>query len=215
LGWFSNDRDPASRIDCVTTLSLDATTKPDIAPIDAGSTNLENYDTETKCFSYADRVYINRTDTLELYAREFHRSGIKPQLVCWSVGFVRRALALMETGIVSDPAYFLMNMTDGLYLTGHSGTAEGLQAYLQFLPFNFKIEWSTNIIGGNLLTLAEIVAKRGGHLAPGVGDYHYREFGCPSNEELVRMAAQKVRSAGRELVVSTTSGKCSTCDGRA
>jgi 3-keto-5-aminohexanoate cleavage enzyme len=199
LGWFSNDRDPAGRIDCVTTLALDAATKPDIAPIDTGSTNLETYDPETKRFSYVDRVYINRTDTLELCAREFRRSDIKPELVCWSVGFVRRALALMETGLVSEPVYFLMNMTDGLYLTGHPGTAEGLQAYLQFLPPNSNIEWAANIVGGNLLNLAEMVAKRGGHLAPGIGDYPYRELGCPSNEEVVRMAAQNVKSAGREL----------------
>jgi uncharacterized protein (DUF849 family) len=199
LGWFSNDRDPAGRIDCVTTLALDTTTKPDVAPIDTGSTNLENYDPATKCFSYADRVYINRTETLELYAREFRRSRIKPQLVCWSVGFVRRALALIQTGLVSEPAYFLMNMTDGLYLTGHPGTAEGLHAYLQFLLPNSKIEWAANIVGGNLLNLAEMAAKRGGHLAPGIGDYPYKELGCPSNEEVVRMAAQKVRSAGREL----------------
>jgi 3-keto-5-aminohexanoate cleavage enzyme len=44
-----------------------------------------------------------------------------------------------------------------------------------------------------------MVAKRGGHLVPGIGDYPYRELGCPSNEEVVRMAAQNVKSAGREL----------------
>src|SRR4051794_21552996 len=76
LGWFSNDRDPEGRIACVTTLALDLATKPDFAPIDVGSTNLETYDPETRSFSYTDRVYINRTDTLELYARKFRQSGI-------------------------------------------------------------------------------------------------------------------------------------------
>jgi uncharacterized protein (DUF849 family) len=199
LGWFSNDHDPAGRIECVTTLATDPATKPDIAPIDTGSTNLEEYDPAARTFAHADRVYINRTDTLELYAREFRRSGIKPQIVCWSVGFMRRAFALMDMGLVPEPAYFLLNMTDGQYLTGHPGTPEGLQAHLQFLPSGRRIEWVANIVGGNLLDLAEMAARRGGHLAPGIGDYPYVELGCPSNEEVVRMAARTVRAAGREL----------------
>ena len=199
LGWFSNDGDPAGRVDCVTTLALDPATKPDIAPIDTGSTNLETYDAETRSFSFADRVYMNRTDTLEVYAREFRRSGIKPEIVCWSVGFIRRALALMDMGLVAEPAYFLLNMTDGPYLTGHPGTPAGLRAHLQFLPPDRTIEWTANIVGGNLLDLAETVAEQGGHLAPGIGDYPYVELGCPSNEEVVRMAARTARSAGREL----------------
>jgi len=71
LGWFSNDHDPAGRAGCVTTLARDPATKPDIAPIDTGSTNLETYDAVARAFSHADRVYINRTDTLEVYAHAF------------------------------------------------------------------------------------------------------------------------------------------------
>jgi uncharacterized protein (DUF849 family) len=199
LGWFSNDDDPAGRAGCVTKLALDPGTKPDIAPIDTGSTNLETYDPVARSFSHADRVYINRTDTLELYAREFRRSGIKPQIVCWSVGFMRRALALMDMGLVDEPACFLLNMTDGPYLTGHPGTPEGLRAHLRFLPSGRRIEWIANIVGGNLLNLAEMAARQGGNLAPGIGDHPYEEIGCPSNEEVVRIAARTARAAGREL----------------
>jgi 3-keto-5-aminohexanoate cleavage enzyme len=199
LGWFSNDHDPAGRADCVTRLALDPATKPDIAPIDTGSTNLETYDAAARSFSHADRVYTNRTDTLQVYAREFRRSGIKPQIVCWSVGFMRRAFALMEMGLVDEPAYMLLNMTDGPYLTGHPGTPDGLDAHLRFLPPGREVEWVANIVGGNLLDLAEMAARLGGHLAPGIGDHPYTEIGCPSNEEMVRTAARTARAAGREL----------------
>ena len=90
-------------------------------------------------------------------------------------------------------------MTDGPYLTGHPGTPEGLAAHLQFLPRHRRLEWAANIVGGNLLNLAEMSARQGGHLAVGIGDYPYQELGCPSNEQVVRMAAQIVRSAGREV----------------
>ena len=199
LGWFSNDEDPNARVACVTTLARDPATKPDIAPIDTGTINLETYDPATKTFSHGERVYKNRTDTLVHYAREFRAAGIKPVLVCWSVGFVRRAAALIEMGLVEEPAYFLLNMTDGPYFTGHPGTPEGLKAHLRFLPQNRRLEWASNIVGGNLLNLAEISANLGGHLAPGIGDYAYRELGSPRNDEVVRIAVERVRRAGREI----------------
>ena len=142
---------------------------------------------------------MNRTDTLELYAREFRAAGIKPTLVTWSIGFTRRALVMLDMGLVSEPAYVLVNMTDGPVLTGHPGTPEGLDAHLRFLPPDRRIEWASNIVGGNLLNLAQVTAERGGHLAPGIGDYPYRELGCPPNEEVVRRAAEIVRRAGREI----------------
>lgn len=199
LGWFSNDEDPGGRISCVTTLARDPGTRPDMAPIDTGTVNLETYDSVSRTFAHAGRVYVNRTETLEHYAREFGRAGIKPVLVSWSVGFTRRASALIEMGLVSEPAYFLLNMTDGPYLTGHPGTPEGLEAHLRFLPDSRRIEWASNIVGGNLLNLAEMTARLGGHLAPGIGDYAYTELGCPSNEEVIRRAARMVRATGREI----------------
>ena len=199
LGWFANDEDPAGRTKCVTTLAKDPATKPDFAPIDTGTINLDQYDPSTKTFSHTERVYKNRTDTLELYAREFRVAGIKPVLVCWSVGFVRRAAALIEMGLIDEPAYFLLNMTDGPYITGHPGTPAGLEAHLRFLPKNRRLEWASNVVGGDLLKLTVMSAERGGHIAPGIGDYAYRDLGCPTNEQVVSMAAAGARKAGREI----------------
>lgn len=199
LGWFANDEDPAGRTKCVTTLAKDPATKPDFAPIDTGTINLDQYDPSTKTFSHTERVYKNRTDTLELYAREFRLAGIKPVLVCWSVGFVRRAAALIEMGLIDEPAYFLLNMTDGPYITGHPGTPAGLEAHLRFLPKNRRLEWASNVVGGDLLKLTAMSAERGGHIAPGIGDYAYRDLGCPTNEQVVSMAAAGARKAGREI----------------
>jgi 3-keto-5-aminohexanoate cleavage enzyme len=176
LGWFSNDENPAGRIHCVTTLARDSATKPDLAPIDTGSVNLEMYDRGRRQFQNADRVYTNRTDTLELYARAFLAAGIKPVLVTWSIGFTRRAAAMIEMGLVAEPAYFLLNMTDGPCITGHPGTEEGLEAHLRFLPSGCALEWASNVVGGDLLRLTEMSAARGGHIAPGIGDYAYAEL---------------------------------------
>lgn len=199
LGWFSNDEDPIARTTCVTTLAKDPATKPDFAPIDTGTINLDAYDPATQTFSHADRVYKNRTDTLERYARDFRAAGIKPIMVCWSVGFVRRAAALIDMGLVEEPTYFLMNMTDGHWITGHPGTAAGLEALTRFLPEGRRLEWASNVVGGDLLKLTTLSAECGGHIAPGIGDYPYRELGSPSNEAVVSMAVAMARKAGREV----------------
>jgi len=199
LGWFSNDEDPIARTTCVTTLAKDPATKPDFAPIDTGTINLDAYDPATQTFSHADRVYKNRTDTLERYARDFRAAGIKPIMVCWSVGFVRRAAALIDMGLVEEPTYFLMNMTDGHWITGHPGTAAGLESLTRFLPEGRRLEWASNVVGGDLLKLTTLSAECGGHIAPGIGDYPYRELGSPSNEEVVHRAATMARQAGREV----------------
>jgi uncharacterized protein (DUF849 family) len=199
LGWFSNDHDPKGRADCVLALARDPATRPEIAPIDTGSANLETWDAASRRFDHAERVYTNRTDTLMHYTRAFRGAGVSPQLVCWGVGFMRRAAALMEMGLVAEPAYMLLNMTDGPWITGHPGTPAGLEAHLAFLPPGRRVEWLANIVGGNLLDLAGLVARRGGHLAPGIGDHPYEELGRPTNEEVVRLAARAAREAGREI----------------
>ena len=199
LGWFSNDHDPAGRTRCVTTLAKDPATKPDFAPIDTGSVNLETYDPASLTFAHADRVYTNTTATLELYAREFAAARIKPVLTCWSIGFVRRAAAMIEMGLIAEPAYFLLNMTDGPYLTGHPGTEDGLDAFLRFLPKARRLEWVSNVVGGDLLKLTRMSAELGGHIAPGIGDYAYAEMGRPTNESVVRLAADRARATGREI----------------
>ncbi|RUX33624.1 3-keto-5-aminohexanoate cleavage protein, partial [Mesorhizobium sp. M4A.F.Ca.ET.050.02.1.1] len=96
LGFISNDSDAKKRIDTVAALALDPTTKPDIAPIDTGSANLELWDPENGTFENPERLYLNTTESLTHYARRLAETGVKPKLVTWSVGFTRRAIALMD-----------------------------------------------------------------------------------------------------------------------
>ncbi|MFO1136405.1 MAG: 3-keto-5-aminohexanoate cleavage protein [Rhodoblastus sp.] len=199
LGFFSNDEDPASRIDCMLQLAKDPQTKPDLAPIDTGSVNLETFDAATGAFAHADRVYENRTDSLVHYAKSLRQAGVKPKLVCWSIGFVRRAAAMMEAGLIDEPGYFLLNMTDGPYITGHPGTPKGLQALVDFLPAGRDCVWTANIVGGSLVDLAPYVAGNGGNIAPGIGDYAYGELGAPPNHEVVHRVADIVRAHGRDI----------------
>lgn len=199
LGFVANDDDPAGRIDCMMALAKDPATKPDVVPIDTGSLNLEAFDRATRTFSNTTGVYSNRTDVIIDYARKLKSVGIKPKLTCWSVGFVRRAAAMAEAGLLDEPLYFLLNMTDGPYITGHPGTSDGLDAFLKFLPRHLSHYWTANIVGGDLLSLAPEVARLGGNLAPGIGDYSYADLGSPPNDEIVRRVAEIGRANGRTI----------------
>jgi 3-keto-5-aminohexanoate cleavage enzyme len=199
LGFISNDTDAKRRIDCVAHLAKDPATKPDIAPIDTGTANLETYDPTSRRFGFADRVYENRTDTLIHYCETLRASKVKPKLVSWSVGFTRRAMALLDAGFVSQPAYLLFHLTDGPYITGHPATEEGLRSHLAFLPRDRNVEWTVNALGGNLLRLAPMIAQEGGHMALGIGDYPYKELNSPPNEVLVQEAVGIIRSSGRDM----------------
>lgn len=199
LGFTSNDGDPAGRIQCMLDLAKDRETRPDIVPIATGSANFESYDSTTRSFQDADEVYINSTETLIDYARKIRAAGMKPKLSVWSIGFMRRAIALIEAGFVDEPAYFLLHMTAGSIITGHPGTAEGLGHLAAYLPKSIPHYWTANVVGGNLIGLAERVAMLGGNLAPGLGDHPYSELGAPTNEELVGRCAQICRATGREI----------------
>lgn len=199
LGFVASDDDPCGRMDCMIELAKDPATRPDIVPVDVGTTNLEQYDAKTRSFTHADRIYKNRTDVVISYLERLKEARIKPKLTCWSIGFMRRAEALIEAGLIDEPAYFLLNMTDGPCITGHPGTLDGLEAHLRFLPKHARHFWTANIVGGDLLALCDAVARRGGNIAPGIGDYPYKDLGCPRNEEVVHRVVQTARAAGREI----------------
>ena len=41
--------------------------------------------------------------------------------------------------------------------------------------------------------------ERGGHFAPGIGDYAYTELGSPTNESIIARGAAIAKAVGREL----------------
>lgn len=198
LGFISNDSDAKKRIDTVAALALDPATKPDIAPIDTGSANLELWDAERGAFENPERLYLNTTESLIHYARRLAETGVKPKLVTWSVGFTRRAAALIDAGLIEGPAYFLLHLTGGRYITGHPPTEAGLMAHLAFLPDDRPIEWTVNCLGGNLLNIAPAICRLGGHMAIGIGDYPYRELGTPTNADIIARAVDIAQKVGRE-----------------
>jgi 3-keto-5-aminohexanoate cleavage enzyme len=197
LGQITVAGDEA-RIGPVVEMARDPATRPDFAPMDMGSTNIDTYDAVAKRFVTGKKTYVNSVATLSFLAKRIRESGLKPLMIAWTVPFVRAVDAFIDAGLVEEPAMMCFTLTEGGIIGGHPGTVRGLEAFLDFLPANRRIEWSVLCKEGNLFPAAMASLERGGHVSIGLGDYAYRELGTPTNADLVAEVVRMARAVGRE-----------------
>jgi len=173
----------------------EATTKPELAPVDLGSFNLDPYDAETKTFAIEEGVYVNTVGTVRRLTAGILAAGVVPSAVAWSVGSLRLLGALIDQGLWPTPVYSELVVSDRL-LTVHPATAEGLTALLGFQPA-VPTTWTVMCGAASILPLVDTVVAAGGGLAFGLGDHPYSELGVPTNAEVVRAVVERLRALGR------------------
>lgn len=199
LGFTSNETSDRERLKHVLSLAEDDTLRPDLAPLDMGSMNLDRYNAQSRRFETQQTVYRNSTQTLTYFADALQAAKVKPYLISWNLTFTRQAEAMITAGLINGPIFMCLCLTENGYLSGHPGTARGLQAHLDFLPEQEGLQWSVFNYGGNLLPLAGTIIAQGGHISIGLGDYPYTELGQPTNADLVTRVTDLARAAGREV----------------
>ena len=186
-------------------LAADPTTRPDLVPMDMGSTNLDVFDAAAKRFRTLDKVYANSIRALRQTAEVIHEHSMTPLLVAWTVPCLRTIDAFVEAGWLREPALVCIALTEGGILGGNPGTVEGLDAMLRFMPAGRAIEWSVCCREGDLTEVARHAIGLGGHVSIGLGDYPYESLGRPTNAELVaRVAAMGERSGRPAASVAQT-----------
>ncbi|HEY8122398.1 MAG TPA: 3-keto-5-aminohexanoate cleavage protein [Myxococcota bacterium] len=190
--------DPTQRAAIIPALAADPATRPDLAPVDLASLNIDPWDAERRRFLVEDMVYATSVAGLREIVATIRGVGVLPQAVLWNVGSARLLGAFLELGVLSAPVAAQLTLSTSI-LSAHPGTIQGLNALADFLPVGVPLLWSVSNGGGNLLPLVAAAIERGGHIAIGLGDYAYPELGLPSNAELVREVARIARGCGREL----------------
>jgi 3-keto-5-aminohexanoate cleavage enzyme len=188
--------DPADRVAALVAIAADLATRPDLAPIDLGSFNLDPYDPGRRRFRTEELVYHNPVSAVRYLAEAITKAGVRPAAVLWSVGSARLLGALLAMDVFSEPVYAELSLSETLLAT-HPGTVKGMRALLDFMPPGWRGEWSVLSVGGNLLPLVEAVVAAGGHIAIGLGDYPYTELGTPTNAEVVAEVVALLRRMGR------------------
>lgn len=199
LGYVTLDQPAERRLDHVLDMAKESARRPHFAPMDMGSVNVDRYNAQARRFETGDLIYKNSTATLTYFARHIRAAGLKPYLVSWNIGFTRYAQAFLDMGLIDEPAFLCFCLTDNTFLGGHPGTLKGLQAHLDFLPSDRRIEWTVVNFGGNLFSLAGAVIAQGGHISIGLGDYAYPELGQPTNADIIARIANMARELGREI----------------
>ena len=81
--------------------------------------------------------------------------------------------------------------------------ARGLLSYLEMLPKGLTCHWFTTSVGACHRPVSMLAAAMGGHIRTGLGDNPRLDGGQPSNPDLVRMAVEMARMAGREVATPT------------
>jgi uncharacterized protein (DUF849 family) len=187
------------RIAHIVELAKDPALKPDIVAIDTGSANIDIYDSAKRSFRTSNKVYVNSHETLQMFCQRFAEIGVHAIASAWNGPFLRTAGALMEMGLMREPAYVLLVHCEGGLLGGHPATSDGLRSFLSHMPRGKQVEWTVCCKHGNLFPVAMQAIAEGGHVAIGIGDYDYPELGAPTNADLVREIVRMARLVGREV----------------
>jgi uncharacterized protein (DUF849 family) len=188
-----------ARVSHIVAMARDDATRPDFAPIDMGTSNVDIYDAGRRQFLTEDVVYHNPTKTLRYFAETIREARVRPYVALWNVSGIRTTRAFVEAGLLPAPLYGGIVLSEAGLFAGNPATGRGLQAMVDFIPENPRIHWSVMCVGGNLFPLVGATLERGGHLAIGLGDYAYGEIGTPRNAELVERIAEMARQIGREV----------------
>ncbi len=177
-----------------------------LAAVDPGSTNLGAPDAEGLPIG---TVYANAYADIRASFEFCERLRLGPSLAIYEPGFLRTVLAHHSAGRL--PAGSMPK----LYFGGDYGmfadkpgvsfglppTANALAAYLDMLE-GTDLPWSVSVWGGDLIEtpIARLALEQGGHLHVGLEE-HFGER-KPTNEELVREAAELAAKVGRPLATS-------------
>jgi 3-keto-5-aminohexanoate cleavage enzyme len=176
--------------------------KPDIAPLDMGSFNVDIFDPKTRDFvSGSSFIYTNPTDNLRGMAEQLRGFGIKPQAVPWSVPSGRLMQAFLDAGLLETPAFAGFILTGETILAAHPTSLKGIQAYVDLCTDN-RVEWSMMSYCANLLPFVPDIARMGGHVSIGLGDYPYPELGEPTNADVIRAVVEATRGTGRKVATA-------------
>lgn len=173
----------------------EARVRPELAPVDLGSFNLDPYDASSRTFRTEEGLYVNTVGTVRYLTEGILAAGVTPAAICWNVGSLRLLGALLDQGLWPAPVYAELVLSERM-LSVHPATAAGLDALQRFIP-DTPITWTVECGMGSVLPMVDWVVAAGGGLAFGLGDHPYGELGLPTNADVVAAVVERLHQLGR------------------
>ena len=174
-----------------------------IGVVDPGSTNLGRPDEDGLPVG---GVYANSYADIRVSFEFCARYRLGPSLAIYEPGFMQTVLAYHRAGRLPAGAMvkFYFGGEWGMFATGRGvsfglpPTPNALGAYLDMIE-GTGLPWSVSVWGGDLVEtpIARMALERGGHLHVGLEEHFAARK--PTNEELVREAAELAGASGRPI----------------
>ncbi len=157
---------------------------PELCSFDIGSVN------------FREGAFVNPPVWGGMAAKRMQAAGVKPEIEVFELGHIRQACALIDDGLIDQPAYFQLCMGVGW---GIGATAENLNFMHSKLPHGAI--WSVLGVGRAQRQMIAQGAEMGGHVRVGLEDNLYLEKGvlATSNAQFVDQAVQMAKELGREV----------------
>jgi len=190
----------------VVSLAQDPEVRLQMAAIDLGSGNNNDYDPATKSFY--------RPDQAKAWSHSFHKVffdicrdlQLRPYLGVYEPAGLRSVAAYLDMGWLAPPLVLKFFFSvQGPY--GMPPTRRSVAMYAEMLEMIFPgiaVEWFVMCYGHTIWELAEEAIQIGGHVRVGLGQYHPWRWPDPTHEEptnaeQVRKVAAMAGAVGRPI----------------
>lgn len=191
---------PEERFSHLAALADDPETRLDFATIDPGAVNYADYDPEKREIGWDFVLSVTHTEIRYFFelARE---KGIQYSFTVRERGHVRHVLAYREMGLVDDPLFLKVTMSEK-HLWGSPPSIEGIHVLTEgLLPPEVPYRWMLFVEGGsqNYFDLCRHAVATGGHVRTGVGDVPLFEGETLTNAQQVEAIVALAQGAGRSV----------------
>ena len=167
---------------------LDATPRPDMLTVNAGTFHFQHKRTE---FLFSNSKAWNTE-----FINGCKERGIHNEFEVYDLSHIANIMALVQNGVVTGQLHFsLVIGIDG----GIPASPQNLMAMIDALPEGCS--WQVVCIGKHQMPLSTMVLAMGGNIRVGFEDNVYYEHGvlAVSNAQFVERAVRIARELGREI----------------
>jgi 3-keto-5-aminohexanoate cleavage enzyme len=157
---------------------------PELCSLDIGSVN------------FRERVFINPPEWGVRAAERMRAAGVKPEIEVFDIGHIAQARAMIEDGLIEQPAFFQLCMGVGW---GIEATQENLLFMRSKLPPGAL--WSVLGVGRAQSAMVTMGMLMDGHVRVGFEDNLWLQKGVPatSNAQFVEWVVRLARVVGRQV----------------
>jgi uncharacterized protein (DUF849 family) len=169
--------------------------RPDVIQMEAGLANSDQWDPLHSRFSTETLVQGNSTRALLDLIAAARGADTAVAVSCWTVGQVRTARLLQESGVLPSRALWVLVLSTSRLPQAAPATLKSLEAMAELVPPGQP--WSVNCPLDSVFPLASLAMNMGGNVCVGPGDREPHGFN--QSADVVAAMVDLVTAQGRSV----------------